>query len=130
APLPSPAPYIAPGWGITGKDAYVETRGRLTDSFTAPTPIGTLTMAATGRYTVDWGDGTTTGPYDVEGGPWPDGEISHVYENVGHYRVVVTEDWSSTWSLAGASGQFGALSTTGAIDDFRVEQLQVVITNG
>ncbi|MFN2606908.1 MAG: hypothetical protein ABR511_03275, partial [Acidimicrobiales bacterium] len=46
APLPSPAPYIAPGWGITGKDAYVETRGRLTDSFTAPTPIGTLTMAA------------------------------------------------------------------------------------
>jgi hypothetical protein len=65
--LPKPQPYIAPGWAITGKYAYLETRGELRDVFRKATPIGPLEITSTGRYYVDWGDGERTGPHSVEG---------------------------------------------------------------
>ena len=125
--LPKPQPYIAPGWAITGKYAYLETRGELRDIFTKATPIGPLEITSTGRYYVDWGDGERTGPHSVEGGPWPDGEITHTYIDVGHYDVVVTEEWTATWRLGPASGSLSGQQTVGRIDDFRVEQIQVVV---
>ncbi len=125
-PLPKPGPYIAPGRAITGKLAYLETRGQLSHTFTGDTPIGPMSITATGRYYVDWGDGTTTGPHDGEGGPWPDGRITHQYTDVGVYDVVVTERWTATWRLGPASGSLNELRTTGRIDDFPVEQIQAV----
>jgi hypothetical protein len=125
--LPAPHPYIAPGWAITGKYAYLETRGHLHHSFTKDTPIGPLEIASTGRYYVDWGDGEKTGPHSMEGGPWPDGEITHTYIDVGHYDVVVTEEWTATWRLGPNSGRLSGQRTVGRIDDFRVEQIQVVV---
>ena len=125
--LPKPQPYIAPGWAITGKYAYLETRGQLRHEFTKGTPIGPLQITSTGRYYVDWGDGERTGPHSAEGGPWPDGEITHTYIDVGHYDVVVTEEWTANWSLGPASGSLSGQRTVGRIDDFRVEQLQVVV---
>ena len=72
-PLPTPSPYIAPGRAITGMYAYMETRGTTTHTYTEPdTPFGPLTIVAKGRYFVDWGDGTHTGPHSAEGGPWPE----------------------------------------------------------
>jgi hypothetical protein len=124
-PLPSPQPHIAPGWAITGKLAYLETRGQLAHSYTRDTPIGLLSVNATGRYYVDWGDGTTTGPHG-EGGPWPDGRITHEYIDVGVYDVVVTERWTATWRLGAESGDLSELRTAGRIDDFPVEQIQAV----
>ncbi len=125
--LPKPQPYIAPGWMITGKYAYLETRGQLHHAFTKDTPIGSLQINSTGRYYVDWGDGETTGPHSVEGGPWPDGQITHTYIHVGYYDVVVTEEWTATWSLGPFSGTLSGQQTVGRIDDFRVEQIQVVV---
>ena len=125
--LPKPEPYIAPGWAITGKYAYLETRGQLRHVFTQGTPIGPLEITSTGRYFVDWGDGEKTGPYSTEGGPWPDGTITHTYIHVGHYDVVVTEEWTATWRLGPASGNLSGQRTVGRIDDFRVEQIQVVV---
>ncbi len=125
--LPKPQPYIAPGWAITGKYAYLETRGQLRHVFTKGTPIGPLEITSTGRYFVDWGDGEKTGPYSTEGGPWPDGTITHTYIHVGHYDVVVTEEWTATWRLGPASGNLSGQRTVGRIDDFRVEQIQVVV---
>ena len=125
--LPEPQPYIAPGWMITGKYAYLETRGQLRHSFTKDTPIGPLKITSTGRYYIDWGDGETTGPHSAEGGPWPDGQITHTYIDVGLYDVVVTEEWTATWSLGPASGSLSGQRTVGRIDDFRVEQIQVVV---
>jgi hypothetical protein len=125
--LPKPQPYIAPGWAITGKYAYLETRGQLRHVFTKGTPIGPLQITSTGRYYVDWGDGETTGPHSAEGGPWPDGEITHTYIDVGHYDVVVTEEWTAAWSLGPAGGSLNGQRTVGRIDDFRVEQIQVVV---
>lgn len=125
--LPKPEPYIAPGWAITGKYAYLETRGQLRHTFTKDTPIGPLRIISTGRYFVDWGDGEKTGPHTVEGGPWPDGQIIHTYIDVGLYDVVVTEEWTATWSLGPAGGSLSGQRTIGRIDDFRVEQIQVVV---
>ncbi len=129
-PLPKPAPSIAPGWAITGKTAYLETHGERQHDYSRGTPFGPLALTATGQYTVDWGDGETTGPYDVEGGAWPDGQITHTYINVGHYDIVVTENWSSTWHLGGENGTLTGLETEGGIDNFRVEQIQAVVGGG
>jgi len=129
-PLPKPGPFIAPGWAITGKYAYLETHGERQHTYTRETPFGPLVLTATGRYSVDWGDGTQTGPYDFEGGPWPDGEITHTYIDVGIYDVVVTEQWSATWRLGGESGTLSGLQTEGRIEDLRVEQVQAVVSTG
>ncbi|MGH9856803.1 MAG: hypothetical protein ACRD4B_03065, partial [Acidobacteriota bacterium] len=92
--LPSPHPLIAPGRAITGKLAYLETNGNTRHVYTNSTVFGPLQIVATGSYTIDWGDGTTTGPHAFEGKPWPDGRITHDYLDVGSYDVVVTERWT------------------------------------
>ena len=125
--LPRPQPSIAPGRAITGKLAYLETRGEITHTYTNNTVFGPVHIVATGSYTVNWGDGTTTGPHRFEGKAWPDGRITHDYLNVGTYNVVVTEKWTATWSLDGESGVLRTLQTTGRIDNFPVEQIQAVI---
>jgi hypothetical protein len=127
-PLPEPEPYIAPGRAITGLLAYIETRGTTTHTFTEPnTPFGPLTIVATGKYYVDWGDGTKTGPHSREGEPWPDGQITHEYINIGAYDVVVTERWTARWSFGAESGLLEELRTVGRIDDFPVQQIQAVV---
>ena len=126
-PLPKPQPVIAPGRAITGKLAYLETRGEVGHTYTNDTVFGQLVIVATGSYTIDWGDGTTTGPHSFEGKPWPDGQITYDYLHVGSYDIVVTERWTATWRLGGQSGVLRTLQTTGRIDDFPVEQIQAVI---
>lgn len=126
-PLPRPQPVIAPGRAITGKLAYLETRGAVGHVYTNDTAFGPLVIVATGSYFIDWGDGETSGPHSFEGKAWPDGRITHDYMNVGSYDVIVTERWSATWRLGGESGVLRTLQTTGRIDDFPVEQIQAVI---
>ncbi len=127
-PLPKPRPSIAPGRAITGKLAYLETKGEVTHTYTTNTEqYGPLLITAAGSYTVNWGDGTTTGPYSFEGMPWPSGQITHEYINVGTYNIVVTEKWTAHWSLDGESGVLRTLQTTGRIDNFPVQQIQAVI---
>lgn len=55
-------------------------------------------------YTVDWGDGTTEGPTDADGSPYPDGDLTHVCEEAGEYEVVVCQEWSAEWRWDGESG--------------------------
>lgn len=129
-PLPKPQPYIAPGRAITGKLAYLETRNATTFTYTNETPFGPLEIVATARYYVDWGDGNNTGPHSTEGGPWPDGTITHQYIDVGSYDVVVTERWTATWRLAGSSGILRELRSVGRIQNFPVQQIQAVISRG
>jgi hypothetical protein len=125
--LPVPHPTIAPGRAITGKLAYLETRGRTSYTYMNDTALGPLVITATGSYSVDWGDGETSGPHSIEGQPWPDGAITHEYQTVGRHNVAVTERWTATWRLGGQSGVLRALETTGRIDNFPVEQIQAVV---
>ncbi|MEY2568223.1 MAG: hypothetical protein QOE35_2752 [Actinomycetota bacterium] len=124
--LPHPAPKIDPGWALTGKLAYLETRAPMTQSFTRETPLGPLTITAAGEFVVDWGDGTQTGPHTSAGAPWPDGRITHGYTRTATVNVVVTERWKATWQLAGQTGSLTALSTDGRLDAFAVREVQAV----
>lgn len=126
-PLPTPRPSIAPGRAITGKLAYLETSGEIYHTYSNDTAVGQLQIHASGSYVVDWGDGETSGPYRFEGAPWPNGTITHDYQNVGSYDVVVTEKWTASWSLGGETGVLRTLQTSGRINDFPVEQIQAVI---
>ena len=126
-PLPTPQPAIAPGRAITGKVAYLETKGAVARTYFNDTTFGPLQIVARGSYSVDWGDGETSGPHSFEGMPWPDGRITHDYVKIGAYDIVVTERWTATWRLGGESGNLRTLQTTGRIDDFPVEQIQAVI---
>lgn len=126
-PLPKPRPAIAPGRAITGKPAYLETRGAITYTYRSNTAFGPLVIVANGAYTVDWGDGEKGGPYEFEGKPWPDGGIAHDYQVVGNYDIIVTQRWTATWSLGGETGVLRRLQTEGRIDNFPVEQIQAVI---
>lgn len=125
--LPQPQPNIAPGRAITGKTAYLETRGRLSLTYSENTIFGPLQIIAQGSYAINWGDGETSGPHHVEGGPWPNGTITHEYQQVGSYNIVVTEKWTATWSLDGESGILRTLQTSAGIQNFPVEQIQAVV---
>ena len=94
--------------------AYLETRGTTSHTYIEPnTPFGPLRIVATGKYYVDWGDGTKTGPHSAEGGPWPDGKIKHEYIHIGSYDVVVTERWKATWTFGDRSGTLNELRRWG-----------------
>ena len=56
-PLPHPAPYIAPGYAITGKRAYLEIRDNPSLSPQHFNELGyDITVEATSTYDVVWGD--------------------------------------------------------------------------
>ncbi len=124
--LPKPVPRIEPGWAMTGRLANLETQAPMTQTFTRDTPLGPLTITATGHFLVDWGDGTRTGPHEYAGAPWPDGRITHGYTTARTVDVVVTEQWRATWTLGARTGTLTALSTEGSIQDLPVREVQAV----
>ncbi|MEO7442389.1 MAG: hypothetical protein ABIW46_02525, partial [Acidimicrobiales bacterium] len=99
--------------------------GRPTYTGTRSTPLGDVAIAATATYTVDWGD-ERTGPHQGPGGPWPSGNISHVWTHMGTYDVVVTVDWAVSWRMGADTGTL-TVPTEAAIDNFLVNQVQAVI---
>ncbi|MPZ71914.1 MAG: hypothetical protein GEU74_01575 [Nitriliruptorales bacterium] len=127
--LPNPRPNIDPGYAITGMRAYLETGNRSTHRFNPiATVLGPLSITARSTYIVDWGDATITGPHATTGGKYPDGTITHVYQDSQLLDVVVTQHWTAHWSLAGHSGTIGGLRSSGALGDFAVREVQAVRT--
>jgi hypothetical protein len=126
--LAPPSPRIAPGWGIVGKEAYLEIGGTRDPAPWTFTAFGyTISIQARSRYEVDWGDGTVTTGITSQGGPWPRGDVTHPYQVDGAYRVTVRQRWTATWSAT--NGEQGAidegLQTVGTLD-FPVQELQAV----
>lgn len=127
--LPSPTLRAAPGWAITGKSVYLEILGDRERTIEVDNPIGPdVVIHATSEYVIDWGD-----PYDRKvtrtrspGGPWPHGDVTHVYTDVGTVTIAVTQRWRATWKAGGEEGTLAALRTEGSLPDFRVVQLQAV----
>lgn len=125
--LPEPNPNIDPGYAVTGMKAYLETGSDRTHRF-APidTVLGPLTITASSTYTVNWGDGSVTGPHSSSGGKYPDGNITHVYQDARTVDITVTQNWTAQWSLAGQSGTIGGLSSNGQLPNFVVREVQAV----
>jgi hypothetical protein len=132
-PLPKPNPQLPPGYAITGLPAYLVTDGTLHPApYQADTPLGPLTIIATGSYSVDWGDDSSpawTGPFHQEGRPYPNGNIVHTFDNVGTVTVTVVENWTATWSFGPDRGVLPDLQTRATIPNLQIRQLQAVITN-
>ena len=126
--LPAPpVPEIDPGYAITGKPSYLETKGNLRPAAqTRATSLGDIEVTFAGRYVVDWGDGVEE-TFEFEGGPWPEGRIQHTYTHVGHYNVVVSIEWVADWRIGTTTGRINnGLASVARIDNFEVRQLQAV----
>ena len=101
--LDPPTMTVKPGWAITGKPAYLEIGGAQTLQKPFSVFGYDIAIDATSTYDVDWGDGTTAHGLTSQGGPWPDGSISHVYERAGFNTLTVTQRWSADWSIGAAN---------------------------
>jgi hypothetical protein len=133
--IPRPRPEIsAKNGGICGVehtiDMHMSPELRYRDS---STPFGTLTMNAYAKISVDWGDAKRD-TYTTGGGPYPHSAIKHVWTVKGFYDIAATATWTANYSLGPYEGRFyqgtiSGVTTTGAIDDFRVWDIQAVLTN-
>jgi hypothetical protein len=119
ANLPSPTLYIAPGHAVTGLTAYLEITAHSPWTATFSDPIRNDTIIAScadTAFDIDWGDGTRTSTTST-GGPYPDGDVTHVYQDASPALTMsVTEHWSCSWSdEVGDSGTIAGLSSAGTL---------------
>jgi hypothetical protein len=124
--LPTPSLRVVPDYGIVGKKVYLQIGGEPAKRFTVDDPLGPpITIAAASRYVVDWGDGTTT-ETTSQGGPYPSGDVTHVYGNqAGSLTIRVQQRWSATWSAGGPPTALDPLQTAASLA-FRVVQVQAI----
>ena len=124
--LPAPQLHMSPDYAVTGKPVYLEIGGDQSLHFDVPNPIGpAIAIDTASRYLVDWGDGTVE-TTTSRGGPWPDGDLTHVYTTSAPERTIrVTQQWSATWRAGPDQGALDTLQTGGQLA-FRVTQVQAV----
>jgi hypothetical protein len=124
--LPRPSLAIDPDYAVTGKRVYLQIGGERTKHFDVSDLLGpSIGIDATSTYVVDWGDGTTD-TTTSSGGPWPSGDVSHVYATANPGQTVtVAQQWSATWQAGGQQGALNGLQTDGALT-FRVVEVQAV----
>lgn len=127
-----PEPRIRPGRMLTGLTAYLETGRPLTyeDTVVAGPPgnQATLEVRGTATYTVDWGDGTVTGPYETPGEAHPHGTVTHQYTDRGEYTVAVVDTWTLQWRFEGGLWSVAASYDTAPVtlDGFQVQEYRSV----
>lgn len=127
--LPSPTLAVTPDYAITGKTVYLRIGNPRATTFDVDNPLGpAVHINATSRYRIDWGDGTPPTTTTSQGGPWPHGDVTHVYDHAvpRGVTITVTQLWSATWTAGpGTGGSLDTLQTAGTLT-LRVEQLQAV----
>ncbi|QBI21283.1 hypothetical protein ER308_18035 [Egibacter rhizosphaerae] len=98
-PMPEPDPNIEPGMAVTGLPAYLETGIEVDyEAISFGELLGTFHVTPVPReVSVDWGDGSVDGPVEAEDGPWPDGELTHAYNDVADLTVGVLQEWDAYW---------------------------------
>jgi hypothetical protein len=130
--LPVPTLSIRPDYAITGKPVYLEIAGAGTWTRMVDNPIGDdVVITATSEYVIDWGDPTypTTDVTRSQGGPYPDGDVTHVYTHESERTEIrVAQRWTATWRAGAGSGVLSQLTTESAPLVLQVRQLQAVRT--
>ena len=126
--LPDPQLQIKPGYAITGKPIYLE--------ITSPRTIRTTTTAfghaveltVTSVLDIDWGDGTPVERNVTrQGGPWPTGDITHVYTDTTNQAPVrVTQRWKASWRVGSQTGVIADQLFTESTLLLPVRELQAV----
>lgn len=150
-PIPLHEPYVAPrNSAVTGRRAFLELREAGTTvpigTRTLQVPIPALGDSATVTFTpvgywVLWGDGDVASG-SAPTGPWPNGPLHHVYDEVptrrhscasaGEACISVRQWWSVTWSYTGSllctdtcTGTIGGLRRD-ASKAIRINEVQAV----
>jgi len=126
--LPVPMPEIEPGEMLVGLEAFLETGSLRTQTIDDRSPFGPVQVVLTSEVMVVWGDGTVTDWTTAPDGPYPDGEITHVWTRQGHYDVTVTQRWVASWSVGDESGIVrNGLTSEGTLAGFPVEEVEAVV---
>lgn len=119
-PPPTPISLDPDNRAITGKAGYLTIRGERTPEI----PCLNQVINAEARYVVHWGDGATT-ETTSQGGEWPDGDLTHVYEDKGRHTITVEAYWTGT--VAGTTLPELPVPTTGSVE-IQVDEVQAVVT--
>lgn len=77
------------------------------------------------HYTWDWGDGSAQLTTDDPGAPYPDGTITHTYDRSAHLVVVLTTEWSATYTITVAGQTLGPYNATGTVH--RTQRFPIVV---
>jgi len=97
--LPQPALVVQPGFAVTGLAAYLEihTADDLTFTFAGFRNAVFVTCRWT-SFDVDWGDGARPADVTSVGGPYPVGDVTHVYQQASAGDDLhAAENWSCPW---------------------------------
>ena len=125
--MPVPQPQMSAPEGISGARHSIDLQTPSRQTFPSEnTSFGQLSVTANGRFTVNWGDGTSD-VYTTSGAPWPNSEIAHSWNVRGQYRIVVTAQWNVDWRLGGYSGVIPAVATSATVPAWNVVEAQAVI---
>jgi hypothetical protein len=127
-PMPTPDIWLAPGWAIVGKRSYLElsTPTQQTGIVThRGLPINYICTVASAQ--IRWGDGNTTTFTRNETGPYPNGGVSHWYDEPGRYTPTVQEIWSCQVSYRTQTRTVTVTPPAGTFPNFEARELQAVI---
>jgi hypothetical protein len=96
----------------------------------APTPFGggqiseTITIKPE-QYDWQWGDGSDSGWTTDPGAPYPDGNVTHTYEQSGRLAPQLTTRWGGTYTITVAGETFGPYVAIGTVDHTQAFPLTV-----
>jgi hypothetical protein len=125
--LPVPQLTVQPGYAVTGLTAYLQiaTGDNLPFTF-AGFRNAVMMVCSWNHFDVKWGDGSEDPDVTSTGGPYPNGDVTHVYETASPGDDLgVTEYWSCPWhDELGAVGVVN-LQTAGALP-LEVRQIETV----
>ena len=125
--LPDPVLEIKPGYAITGKAAYLEVTSPRTITTTTTAFGHAVELTVKSVLDIDWGDGTVERNVTRQGGPWPTGDISHVYTDTNPAAPVhVTQRWTASWRVGTQTGVIADQLFTETTLPLPVRELQAV----
>jgi hypothetical protein len=105
--LPHPQLQVQPGYAVTGLKAYLQITTPTGLHFTFAGYRNAVFMTCSwNHFDVNWGDGTDDPDVTSLGGPWPNGDVTHVYQDASPSDDLhVTEYWACPWTdELGAAG--------------------------
>jgi hypothetical protein len=130
SPLPANGPWLV------NRAAYFAAAGAAPLSGTFGPAGARLTISATPTYVWSWGDGSLPLETASVGGPYPDGDVTHVYTAPGGRTVTLTTRWSATFTVATGFGTFGPYDVPGppiaptSTRAIRVQEGRAILVHG
>ncbi len=119
ANLPGPELEVNPGYAVTGLTAYLQIDPKspysTTFNATAQAPNAIHINCSASSFDVNWGDGSPGTHTTSTGGPYPNGDVTHVYQSAAaDDDLTVTSHWGCHWTDDfGAAGTVSNLHSTG-----------------